>query len=121
MTQFQPGNTKSTKLTNEQVLDIRLKYQDEGWTQAQLARHFGVNVNTVGRIVRGETRQRVPMPTDPHEMARRLMALQEEENRRTQERLTKETQAHYDQHIKPERELDRFVDDSVLSKYGVKE
>ena len=38
---------------------IRALYNDpdEPWTQGRLARHFGFSINTIGRIVRGETHQ----------------------------------------------------------------
>jgi transcriptional regulator with XRE-family HTH domain len=122
VTLFSHGNTRAAKLSNEQVLEMRQHYHDDGWTQAQCARHYGVNVNTVGRIVRGESRQRVPMPSEsPDIIAARLMALQEEANRATHDRLTKEAQKEYDKTIKPSKGLEAFKDPNALSKYGVEE
>lgn len=122
MTQFSKGNLRSAKLSNEQVLEMRQLYHDEQWTQAALARRYGVNVNTVGRIVRGESRQRVPMPVgNPADIAARLVAIQEETNQATADKLQRDIQREFDSHVKPERELDAFKDPKALNKYGVDE
>jgi len=65
MTKFTKGNAARSKLTHEQVWAIRERYQQGGITQAALARQYGVTAETVGRIVRGETRISVPEPTAP--------------------------------------------------------
>ena len=88
MTKFTPGNTRAARISNEQVLELRRLYFDENWSQARLARHYQVNVNTIGRIVRGESRQRVPMPSaKPEEIAERLLALQRQHDQEVLERL----------------------------------
>lgn len=46
------GNT--AKLDWAKVREMRALYAG-GWTQGALCRDFGVSINTVGRIVRGET------------------------------------------------------------------
>lgn len=43
----------SSKLTTEQVREMRQKYLD-GVTQSTLSKEYKVNVSHVGRIVRGE-------------------------------------------------------------------
>jgi hypothetical protein len=47
-------NTKAAKLTATQVAEIRRKYNDEGCTQGELSRIYGVGIGQIGRIVRGE-------------------------------------------------------------------
>lgn len=59
---FPMGNSKAGKLTRTQVIDIRVKYHQEEWSQGRLARYFGVTIGTIGRIVRGETWQTVQHP-----------------------------------------------------------
>lgn len=54
MTNFTRKNTKQAKLTLTEVDEMRRLYREEGWTQAALSRRFGVGVQQVGRIVRGE-------------------------------------------------------------------
>lgn len=46
-------------VTAELAARMRQLYNDpdEPWTQGRLARHFGFSINTIGRIVRGETHQ----------------------------------------------------------------
>ncbi len=48
-------NTKAAKLNPTQVGEIRRFYEDEGLTQGELARRYGVSVGQIGRIVRGES------------------------------------------------------------------
>lgn len=52
---FQRGNRKASKLTGEQVLEIRERYAMVGVTQRQLAHDYGVSVNTIHSIVDGLT------------------------------------------------------------------
>jgi hypothetical protein len=52
---FQPHNTRAARLTPEDVANIRERYADGATTQGALARHYRVSVNTIGRIVRGES------------------------------------------------------------------
>ena len=118
MTQFQRGNARASKLNNLDVLEMRQKYFDEGWTQAQCARHWHVNVNTVGRIVRGESRQAVPMPSDdPAAVQRRLMELSERINAESLAKLT--TAIAQDPATKSRIEEEKFIDWTEASKYGV--
>lgn len=58
------SNPRAAKLSNEQVFEMRSLYNTGEWSQGALARRFGVAINTVGGIVRGETRQAVPMPVN---------------------------------------------------------
>lgn len=51
---FRKNHTTAAKLTPEQVLEMRERYVEEGWTQGALAREYKVSVGQVGRIVRGE-------------------------------------------------------------------
>ena len=57
MAKFSRHNSRASKLTAEQVVEIRNKYWKENWTQARLARFYGVTEGTVGRIVRGTSWQ----------------------------------------------------------------
>jgi len=43
------------KLTREKVAEIRRRYQRRGITQRALAKEYGVDRNTIGLILRGET------------------------------------------------------------------
>lgn len=45
----------NARLTEEIVRTIKQRYFDAGDTQGHLARVYQVSVNTIGRIVRGET------------------------------------------------------------------
>lgn len=47
----------SRKLTDEQVLDIRRRWEAGTETQAQLAREFGIDQSWVSRIVSGRVRR----------------------------------------------------------------
>ena len=51
---FARNRGKAGKLTLDQVGEIR-RYYAEGATQGALARHYGVAIGTIGRIVRGES------------------------------------------------------------------
>lgn len=57
MTKYEPR--KSVKLSDEEVVEILRLYHDEKWTQGALARKFNVSAGTIGRYVRGESRQDV--------------------------------------------------------------
>ena len=118
MTQFQRGNTRAAKLSNLDVLELRQKYFDEGWSQAALSRHYGVNINTVGRIVRGESRQSVPMPSeDPATIRQRLLELQERVNAEARDKLNAAIAA--DPITKSRIVEEEFVDWAAAGKYGV--
>lgn len=51
-------------MTASEVVKIRQMYL-EGMTQGMLCREFGVSIITIGRIVRGETWQKLPMSAKP--------------------------------------------------------
>lgn len=80
---LQRGN-KTRKLGLEQVQEMRRLY-GEGVTQGALARHFGMSVGQVGRIVRGESWQegagnRMPTQAEQDATLKRLLDLQERVN-----------------------------------------
>lgn len=54
MSKMRKYNTRSAKLSNSQVIEIRQHYAD-GWSQGRLAREFDMSVVQIGRIVRGES------------------------------------------------------------------
>lgn len=56
------GGARSGPLSEMDVVDIRVKYWQLNYTQGQLAREKRVTINTIGRIVRGETWQEVGGP-----------------------------------------------------------
>jgi len=56
---FTKHNRKASKLTAEQVLEIRALYTMRGVTQPMLARQFGVSGTTISNIVNGVTWQGV--------------------------------------------------------------
>lgn len=51
---MQRGNRAAARMTPTQVLEIRERYA-AGESQGALARRFGLNINTVGKIVRRES------------------------------------------------------------------
>jgi DNA-binding transcriptional regulator LsrR (DeoR family) len=57
MTKYEPR--KSVKLSDSDVVEILRLYHEERWTQGALARKFNVSAGTIGRYVRGESRQDV--------------------------------------------------------------
>lgn len=83
---FARKNTRAAHLTASQVLEIRDFYERGRVTQGQLARDYGVSVVQIGRIVRGEVwqglRKALPSTAAIEESAARMMALQEEINRK---------------------------------------
>lgn len=85
MTKFSQGNLRAAKLADEDIWELRRRYA-AGESQASLARDYKLHINTVGRIVRGESRQRVPQPEDHGAAQRRLLELQDQ---RSQEVLDK--------------------------------
>lgn len=56
---FGMGNSRASTLNELDVVEIREKYWQQGFTQGALARLKGVTVGTIGRVVRGETWQHV--------------------------------------------------------------
>jgi len=56
---FQGRNSRAAKLTVQKVKEIRQRYA-EGETQSQLSRVYQVSLVQIGRIVRGESWQKVP-------------------------------------------------------------
>lgn len=61
MSPFNQGNTKASKLTAVQVLDIRTKYAARTHNQRQLSKLFQVSIGTISNIVHGVTWQNVTM------------------------------------------------------------
>ena len=47
-------HAKSQKMDVPTVRMIHIKKRDFGWTQPELGRFFGLSVNQIGRILRGE-------------------------------------------------------------------
>lgn len=54
---FTPGHKRAAKLTALEVIAIREKYWQQGYTQGQLAREYHVGTAQIGKIVRGEAWQ----------------------------------------------------------------
>jgi hypothetical protein len=50
----------NARVTDETVCQIRQLYH-KGYTQASLSRHFSMSVNQIGKIVRGEAWQHLPL------------------------------------------------------------
>lgn len=110
MSLFTKRNSRAAKLSTLQVIEIREKYNTGSYTQASLAREYGVTVVQIGRIVRGEVWQsiRSPMPTQAEfdESAKRLMAIQHEVNiLGPQARLDEPPEV---QHVDPVELMKRF-------------
>jgi hypothetical protein len=61
---FGSKNTRAAKLDATKVHELRMKYHN-GATQGSLAREYGISVNQVGRIVRGESWQQYHNPAMP--------------------------------------------------------
>ena len=75
MPKFWLGNTKGSTLTPEQVMDIRLRYAQGNISQGALAREYRVTINTIGRIVRGESWNRLPAVAQPLDVEASLRKL----------------------------------------------
>lgn len=122
MSKFAQGNNRASKLTNEQVFEIRMKYRGGQYTQSRLSREYGVIPETIGRIIRGDSHQNVPMPEEVPDfegMKTRIAALQDQLNAGTADRLVEDIQKALDEEIKPAREIERFLT-AEAAKYGVK-
>ena len=52
----------SQKLTDVEVVEIRRRYAEEGLSQGELGREYDVTIQTIGRIVRGESRTKLKLP-----------------------------------------------------------
>lgn len=76
MAKFHRRNSASAKLTVSRVLDMRAEY-GEGATQGELARKYQISVVQVGRIVRGESWQNLPLDLSPAAKEQQLLKLQE--------------------------------------------
>lgn len=119
---FSRGNTKAAKLSNEEVYAMRREYE-EGATQAFLSRKYGLHINTVGRIVRGEARQSVPMADpnlDPDKTLEKLLEIQAKRGTEILDKAAAEAQAVMNAKVKPERELERLAE-SKAGQYGAGE
>lgn len=80
---FHRNNRGASKLTAGDVRNIREMYGGGHYTQGQLSRDFGISVNQIGRIVRGESWQDIPEPLSDEIAANaltRLIKTQEEVN-----------------------------------------
>lgn len=82
MNTFSRHNMKGSKLSAGEVLEIRRLYKEPSWTQGRLSREFQVSIVQIGRIVRGESWQQLPVPEvlmsegELKDSAARLIALQ---------------------------------------------
>ncbi len=75
--EFQHRNSRAAKLTVEQVLEIRQRYATGKATQGRLCRDYRVSINTIAKIVNGESWTWLPMPVNEQtarESQDRLMA-----------------------------------------------
>ena len=61
MTAFAQGNRRASKLSMSDVQEIRRLYSEGRVTQGSLSRQFHVSVIQIGRIVRGEVWQQLPV------------------------------------------------------------
>jgi len=104
------------KLTNGDVYAIREKYATGNYSYGRLAREYGVVSETIGRIVRQETRNRVAVPiekVDVEEMAERFRQLQMKLNSEAQKLpIAKE--------IAASKQLDSLLDPDRAAKFGAK-
>lgn len=114
MTEFQRGNSRAAKLNAAQVYEIREKYQNGNYTQARLCREYGVNLNTIGRIVRGEAWQAVPEPLKPVDLDATIARLAAFQQCLTDDAAGGATQVTVD------KELDKFQDLERAAQFGVK-
>jgi hypothetical protein len=77
---FPLKNSRAAKLDAASVLSIRRKYESGAWSQGQLARDYGVSLNTIGKIVRYEAWHDLVPPASAEglaEMAQRMLKVQE--------------------------------------------
>jgi len=117
MTKFSQGNNKAAKLSNVDILELRDRVLNQGWTHGQACRHYGLHINTVGRIVRGESHRNVPMPSEGAitEKQEALIAQQQES---ILERLRKDIEKAQAQ-PNPDRDLEELADWAGAGKFGV--
>lgn len=126
MSKFRRFNTKSATLTPDQVYAIRQEYEN-GATQGELCRKYGVSINTIGRIVRGETWTQFQGPRTEHihnkppvsdeevqASEQRLRAALEPTSQRSEEVLAKLAEAA---RKAPDSQLSEFLSDKA-SRYG---
>lgn len=76
MGKFTASNTKASKLTSVQVLEIREKRSLENYTQDRLAREYQVSITTIRNIVNGVTWQKLPMVETPDQEAMKMQLSQ---------------------------------------------
>lgn len=111
MPRFYSGNSRSARLTAAQVQTIRARYQAGGVTQGDLAREYQVSVVQIGRIVRGESWQHMPLPqAGPDEQA---LALQRLVNLRSELEPEKRVESAVE---KMQRELSGAVGNELLEE-----
>lgn len=71
---FNRGHSAAAKLTPQQVLEIRDRY-NSGWTQGKLSREYQVSIGQIGRIVRGEAWQQYRQEAHPDAIEHSLAKL----------------------------------------------
>lgn len=76
--EFRSNNSKAAKLTGQQVVEIREKYNSFGYTQARLSREYTVSISTIANIVRGVSWQQLPLMKTPSMEAESLATGQAE-------------------------------------------
>ena len=89
MNKFTQGNTKASRLTGVQVMEIRDKYANRlhtGITQEDLSREYQVSITTIRNVVHGVTWQRLA-GSQPEEQVE-LQARQSEQLFKELEALT---------------------------------
>jgi transcriptional regulator with XRE-family HTH domain len=70
---FGRHNHRASRVTAEQVINIRLRYE-EGATQRELAAQYGLSAAQIGRIVRGESWAGLPSSVDRRGLGAALTA-----------------------------------------------
>lgn len=63
MSKFNQGNSKASKLTGVEVMEIREKYASGLYTYDRLSREYFVATNTIRSIVKGTSWQQLPSVT----------------------------------------------------------
>lgn len=60
---FRKGHTAAAKITAVDAAEIYRLWNEEGWSQARIARHYHMSETQIGRICRGTSWQQVPRTT----------------------------------------------------------
>lgn len=85
MANFGAKESRARKLTLTQVRELKGFYE-QGATQGALAKHYGISIGQIGRIVRGESwigqaGGAAQSPADREAMLGRLLAVQEQQEK----------------------------------------